>query len=101
MQRVLKCDGILPQIIDADKNWKDLEPRQVAEIKAFVAENRKLDSHFDIVVENTSPGEDPAAAAAKVRPWIEAGATWWIESMWEEPVSEKWLQRIRQGPPGA
>ena len=59
----------------------------------------QLDSHFDIIVENTSPGDDPLAAAAKVRPWIEAGATWWIESMWGEKEPEKWRQRIRQGPP--
>jgi hypothetical protein len=99
MQRVLKCDGILPNIIDQNKEYADLTPEHVREIKAFVEENRKLDSPFDIIVEKTSPGEDPAAAAAMVRPWIEAGATWWIESMWEEESPEKWRQRIRQGPP--
>ena len=99
MQRVLKCDGILPTIIDQKKKIAELKPQHVREIKAFVDENRKLDSHFDIVVENTSPGDDPTAATEKVRPWIEAGATWWIESMWQEQDSEKWRQRLRQGPP--
>jgi hypothetical protein len=100
MQRVLKCDGILPTIIDQKKKFVELEPQHIREIEAFVAENRKLDSHFDIVVENTSPGDDPVAATEKVRPWIEAGATWWIESMWGEQDPEKWMQRIQQGPPG-
>ena len=99
MQRVLKCDGILPTIIDQNKKFVDLTPEHVRQIKAFVDENRQLDSPFDIIVESTSPGDDPLAASAKVRPWIEAGATWWIESMWAENEPKKWFQRIRQGPP--
>jgi hypothetical protein len=99
MRRVLKCDGILPTIIDQKKKFAELKPQHVREIKAFVDENRKLTSHFDIVVENTSPGDNPVAATEKVRPWIEAGATWWIESMWGEQDPEKWRQRLRQGPP--
>jgi hypothetical protein len=99
MRRVLKCDGILPTIIDQNKKFVDLTPEHVRQIKAFVDENRQLESHFDIIVENTTPGNDPSAASAKVWPWIEAGATWWVESMWAEQDSEKWLQRLRQGPP--
>jgi hypothetical protein len=42
----------------------------------------------------------PAAAAAIVRPFAEAGATWWLEAMWEEPNGwEDLLARVRQGPP--
>jgi len=99
MQRVLKCDGILPAILDADKKWRPLQPQDIREIKAYVKANRSLTSPFDLIVENTSPGDNSVAAAEKVRPWIEAGATWWIESMWEEQDSEKWSQRLRQGPP--
>ena len=81
-------------------------PKQ-AGIKGFVEENRTPDSafddaqdrSFDIIVENTSPGADPIAASEKVQPWIEAGATWWIESMWAEQDPEKWRERLRQGPP--
>jgi hypothetical protein len=99
MQRVLKCDGILPTIIDQNKKFVDLTPEHVCQIKAFVDKNRQLESHFDIIVENTTPGNDHSAALAKVQPWIEAGATWWIESMWTEKDSEKWRERIQQGPP--
>jgi hypothetical protein len=99
MQRVLKCDGILPAIIDQNKMFVDLTTGHLRQIKAFLDKNRKLESHFDIIVENTTPGNDHSAAVAKVQPWIEAGATWWIESMWTENESHKWLQRIRQGPP--
>ena len=99
MERVLKCDGILPTIIDKKGKFADLTPDHISQIKAFVDENRQLDSPFDIIVENTSPGDDPEAAASKVRPWIEAGATWWIESMWAEQEPDKWRKRLRQGPP--
>jgi hypothetical protein len=99
MQRVLKCDGILPTIIDQNKKFVDLTPEHILQIKAFVDKNRQLESHFDIIVENTTPGKDPSAAVAKVQPWIEAGATWWIESMWTEQDPEKWRERIRQRPP--
>ena len=89
----------MPQILDEDKKWRQLEPNHISEIKTFVDENRELDLPFDIVVEGTSPGDDPAAAVEKVNPWVKAGATWWIESMWNEKDPEKWRQQIRQGPP--
>jgi hypothetical protein len=99
MRRVLRCDGILPTILDENKKFTDLTPEHVREIGEYVDQNRRLDSPFDIVVENTSPGDDPTAAAEKVQSWIEAGATWWIESMWGEKDSEKWRERLQQGPP--
>ena len=39
----------------------------------------------------------------RVRPWAEAGATWWIEAWWGEPGGADRLpglfERVRQGPP--
>jgi alkanesulfonate monooxygenase SsuD/methylene tetrahydromethanopterin reductase-like flavin-dependent oxidoreductase (luciferase family) len=99
MQRVLKCDGILPVVLGESKKLAQLEPQHIQKIKAYIAEHRHQSAPFDIVVENTSPGDDAAAAHEKVRPWIAAGATWWIESMWEELDPQKWRKRIRQGPP--
>jgi len=96
---VLKCDGILPAILDANKKWDQLQPQHIGKIKAYVEANRTLTSPFDIIVENTSPGDDPSAAVEKVHPWKEAGATWWVESMWEEQNPALWHQRIQQGPP--
>lgn len=60
-----------------------------------------LDSTYDIVVECTSTG---SGAPAVVRPWAEAGATWWLEANWVvEPheVMEVSGARLRQGPPRA
>ena len=99
MQRAVKCDGILPAVLSPDKRWGELKPEHIREIKAYVTVNHDPDAPFDIIVENSSPGDDREAAAAMVRPWAEAGATWWIESMWEEKNQDVWRDRLRQGPP--
>jgi hypothetical protein len=49
---------------------------------------------FDVVAEGAY-GDD-------VGPWLEAGATWWIEGTWTLPeASERaWcIDRLRAGPP--
>ena len=68
-------------------------------MKAWIDENRTETTPFDIVVEGTTPGDDPQKAAEKVQPWIEAGATWWLEAMWEQPEVDLVKERILQGPP--
>ena len=51
---------------------------------------------YDIVIEGEGSQHAPAA-------WADAGATWWIESMWNaigqaEPVLAS-LDRLQEGPP--
>lgn len=99
MRRVLKCDGILPTILGKDRKFGELTPGHVRQMKSYVDEHRQLETPFDIIVEKASPGEDPEAAAVAVRPWVEAGATWWIESMWDQRDQDAWRQRLQQGPP--
>jgi alkanesulfonate monooxygenase SsuD/methylene tetrahydromethanopterin reductase-like flavin-dependent oxidoreductase (luciferase family) len=103
MQRVLRCDGILPVVMSDDRQWRDTTPDHIRAIKDFVASNRSEATPFDIVMEGETPGDDPARAAAIVRPLADAGATWWIESRWEVPRDPDGLrivrERIRQGPP--
>jgi hypothetical protein len=54
-------------------------------------------------MEGETPGDDPEKARAIVRAWADAGATWWIETRWNEPRNEEGLKttrrRIGQGPP--
>lgn len=77
-----------------------LIPDDLRAIAAYVDEHRTLRTPFDIVCEGRTPGDDRERAAALVRPWQEAGATWWTEEMWEEPNSlDAVTARIRQGPP--
>jgi hypothetical protein len=83
------------------EGFGELTPDDVREIAALVARYRKADTPFDIVVEGVTPA-DPQEATAKVAPFAEAGATWWIESMWEAPGGMKQVrERVSQGPPVA
>lgn len=57
--------------------------------------------NFGFVFPGGAPQEaiEGAAVTMIVRPWEDAGATSWIESMWTAKDPEKWRERTRQGPP--
>ena len=99
MRRALKYDGLLPAMKDEKGGWRTLMPEDVRRMKEYIQINRKETTPYDIIVEGVTPGEDSAKACETVRPWTEAGATWWIEGMWQTPQEELTLKRIRQGPP--
>jgi alkanesulfonate monooxygenase SsuD/methylene tetrahydromethanopterin reductase-like flavin-dependent oxidoreductase (luciferase family) len=93
VRRALLFDGILPQTSDAST---------IRDVAAFVERERPPASRgrpFDIVVEGVTP-LDPEAARAKVRPFAEVGATWWIEADWSGNATvESLRERIEAGPP--
>jgi alkanesulfonate monooxygenase SsuD/methylene tetrahydromethanopterin reductase-like flavin-dependent oxidoreductase (luciferase family) len=98
--RALRYDGLLPNVFNPDGSFGAVTPSVVAEMAAYVAANRPASTSFDIVVEGVTPGADRDRAAAIVRPLAEAGATWWIEAMWEAPNEVADVRRrIHQGPP--
>jgi alkanesulfonate monooxygenase SsuD/methylene tetrahydromethanopterin reductase-like flavin-dependent oxidoreductase (luciferase family) len=98
MRRALKYDGLLPQV-KRKGQWGEVTPDDIREINAWIDKNRKDAGAYDIVVEGLTPGDDPVKASGIIRPWLDAGATWWIEAMWDQPPMEDVLKRIRQGPP--
>lgn len=98
MERVLKCDGLLPQKMNSAGQFEEVTPADVREMKAYVEANRTLTTPFDIVIEGKTGGMDRAQLQDKLCPWQEAGTTWWVESMWGEP-EDKLVERIKQGPP--
>jgi hypothetical protein len=97
MQRVLRWDGIIPQKLDGSDTT--MTPDDIRAIKAYIQTNRQLSTPFEITWEGETPGDDPERAAAVVRPWKDAGITWWIEARWSAKSSEEVRERIRQGPP--
>jgi len=95
MNRALRYDGLL-----AYTTRGEVTPEDIRAIKEYVEEDKGADGTFDIVWEGMTPGDDPERAASVVRPFAEAGATWWIESRWLPPNEPEDLRRrIRQGPP--
>jgi hypothetical protein len=102
MQRALRYDGILPNMIGENGKVRFSPPTldELGEMKAFIDKNRISSTPFDIVVEGQTPGDDPEKAAAQVNPFSEVGVTWWIEALWSIQEIEKVFARIRQGPPG-
>jgi Luciferase-like monooxygenase len=96
MSRVLLYDGLLPNVLD---NASSGGPTSglIARMAAWIAQRRSLNG-FEIVVEGTTPGGDASAAAEMVRPWREAGATWWIEADWSSTLPAM-RARIEAGPP--
>jgi len=105
MRRVLRYDGLLPNVIGGDGKVRmsPATPDEVREMAAFIRANRSesesVNASFDIIVEGRTPGNDLGKAVATTRPYAEAGATWWIEAQWTEPDMQKVLARLRQGPP--
>ena len=98
MRRALRYDGLLPNVLDETGKMTDLTPEKVREMRLY-ADEQKPDEPFDIVVEGTTVGDD-AGDAARVGAFAEAGASWWLESMWEAPNGPReLLWRIRAGPP--
>jgi alkanesulfonate monooxygenase SsuD/methylene tetrahydromethanopterin reductase-like flavin-dependent oxidoreductase (luciferase family) len=99
MRRAIRYDGILPAGLGADRKWYEMTPDHIREIKAYVKEHREQETPYDIVVEGTTPGDDDETATEAVRPWADAGATWWIEAMWSASDLDAVRERVVQGPP--
>ena len=96
MRRALQWDGIIPQHYRA--GMSKIEPSDVQAIRAYITENRSATSPFDIVIGGTTPGKSRKRATGIVRPYAEAGATWWMESSMTLS-DDKLRERINQGPP--
>jgi hypothetical protein len=118
VRRALLVDGIFPQKMSPEGQFVDVTPDDVRQMKAFLdcaraaaasasatggasaadGASAAASRPFDIVVEGKTTGMQPAQAQDTLAPWLDAGATWWIESTWDMPEAEL-TTRIKQGPP--
>jgi len=103
LQRTLRYDGILPTKMNADGSFADMTPADIRDMKTYIDSQRSPNTPFDIVLEGETPGDNAEQAASIIRPYAEAGVTWWLESIWRTPETqggvEGMRQRIKQGPP--
>ena len=84
---------ITPEVLADGVNW----------IREYRAEQGLSMDGYDVVMEGVTAADDPDKAAARVRPWAEAGANWWLDADWSEmdPVAVRKAAEVRlsAGPP--
>jgi alkanesulfonate monooxygenase SsuD/methylene tetrahydromethanopterin reductase-like flavin-dependent oxidoreductase (luciferase family) len=95
MNRAMQWDGVIPQVLEQGGSARQPHLDEVVELRSQL-DARRPDDAVDIVIEGTVAEHSPAAYA-------DAGATWWIESMWDamaehSPVTAAY-DRLQQGPP--
>jgi hypothetical protein len=100
MRRVLRCDGIVPQFAEGEHRGS---PERIREMRRWLAEQGAAND-LDVVAEGETPADDPSRASDDVRPWADAGCTWWLETNWEMPHhSDERMDEVRArldaGPP--
>ena len=75
---------------------------------AYVRLHRTAETAFDVAIGGHTDGPDRPADRARVEPYVEAGATWWLEDVSPWPFGWTWQgpwpfaamrERIRGGPP--
>jgi hypothetical protein len=98
MRRLLKCDGLFPQKMNERGEFEEVTPDDLRQMKAYIDANRTLTSPFDYVAEGKTDGLDSVQINEKMSEWAKAGATWWVEGLWEA-TQEQAAARLHQGPP--
>jgi len=96
-QRAARWDGVLPL---SKLGSIRPQPRLLRDIISYIRENRSSRAPFDVVVIGWGTGKDRQKNAKIIRPYIDAGITWWLESLYTRQNSLGGLrERIVQGPP--
>jgi alkanesulfonate monooxygenase SsuD/methylene tetrahydromethanopterin reductase-like flavin-dependent oxidoreductase (luciferase family) len=94
-RRAARWDGVFPHGLDSSGGLRPLELDELPDVLEYVGSHRATSGPFDVVVSGVANGD-----AGIVLPFVEAGATWWIESDEGYPGwQERMLERIRSGPP--
>jgi alkanesulfonate monooxygenase SsuD/methylene tetrahydromethanopterin reductase-like flavin-dependent oxidoreductase (luciferase family) len=97
LRRAAHWDGIYLMTVN-QVTGELLTPGEISEIVAYLKANREGNDPFDIAVNGETPA-DSRKGAEIVRPYYEAGATWWVEYEASRQSFEEYRERIRQGPP--
>ncbi len=98
LQRAIKCDGVIVEKRSPSGTDEAVTPQDIRDIKKHVAENRPADAPFDIVINGNTAGMSPNQRQENFAQLQEAGATWWVEGLWDG-TPESVPEFIRQSPP--
>jgi hypothetical protein len=104
MRRALAWDGVMPVPMTDTGEHRAMTPDEVREIKVWMDARRPTDTPYDIVME-AGTISDPVERREAIAAYAEAGATWWLESVFEAIYPEQggvegmraWIARGPQG----
>ncbi len=95
-KRAAKWDGVIPLKLPQEL----LDPEDLHSIVRYVKDRNATKKEFDFVNIGWTTGKNREANSKKVSPFIEAGMTWWLESLYTKRDSPEGMRsRIRLGPP--
>lgn len=97
MARVLRYDGVIPQILDAALGM-NASPEQIRAINDYVHSRKQASTQFDILAYGQTHPTERQKSDDLVATYQQAGATWWIEDWYLSPVEEG-RKRLQAGPP--
>ncbi len=112
LARALRWDGILPVRFAEDGKNMDrdgfalaggMSVQDIVDLKRYSCHHRQGNGRFDIILEGLLP-EDRKKAVDTIKPYADAGATWWIDTAWHLTHGkagglDALIERIRRGPP--
>lgn len=98
-RRAARWDGVVPLVADPAADFRPPTPAELREIVSYTMEHRSSPRPFEIALgESLSGYREPASEV--VGPYIEAGATWWLEAIgWPVRPYEFWPEYVSAGPP--
>ena len=106
-RRAARWDGVVP-LADDGGFGRGLTPAAVRDMLAYVGRHRTNASAFDVAIGGHTQGTHRSVDRAVVEPYVDAGATWWLEDVSPWPFGWAWQgpwpfaamrDRIRRGPP--
>jgi alkanesulfonate monooxygenase SsuD/methylene tetrahydromethanopterin reductase-like flavin-dependent oxidoreductase (luciferase family) len=97
LRRAARYDAVVPVGGNIELS---LTPDEVRAILEYIRRHRTSDAPFDFVQAGVTRGADRSEDCDVVAPYIDAGATWWNETIlpWKRGFDEA-RARIRSGPP--
>lgn len=98
LARAARWDGLILSDMSGEQTmWSPPTPEVIREAASWIRDHRESSEPFDIIVEGKTTGEDDVEYVSAA---VEAGATWFIESRWDEAETPASLMdRIVAGPP--
>jgi alkanesulfonate monooxygenase SsuD/methylene tetrahydromethanopterin reductase-like flavin-dependent oxidoreductase (luciferase family) len=95
-RRAAKWDGVIPLKYPGEL----MEPEDLSKAVEYVRSNRSDNEPFDVANIGWTTGVNRERNAEKVNSFLEAGMTWWLESLYTKRDSPDAMRnRIRLGPP--